>query len=81
MTSERMPGDAEAEAAIRGMHELTGRPRPEHGIGDLVWYSPAVGRFPRPGRVAAHRADGDIDLLDEWSGELVRISPRQVAEV
>jgi hypothetical protein len=49
--NERMPGDAEAAAAVEGMQEVYGRPRMEHAVGDSVtfrivgWSTPKTGRI------------------------------------
>jgi hypothetical protein len=53
--SERMPGDAEAAAAVAGMAETYG-----HAIrvGEEHWFQPSVGAMPIPGRVLDANAGG-----------------------
>lgn len=55
--NERMPGDAEAAAAIAGMQDVYGRT--EHAVGDLVTFRLTEWTAPKQGR---------IDAVDEESG-------------
>ena len=68
-TTERMPGDAEAAAAIAGMQEIYGQPPMEHAVGDFVSGCTCGKRW--SGRVIT--VDGSsvvIDLGGEY-GQLV----------
>lgn len=47
--NERMPGDAEAAAAVAGMQDVYGRPLAEHAVGDWISWHAADGiRSGRP---------------------------------
>jgi hypothetical protein len=49
--NERMPGDAEAAAAVEGMQEIYGRPRAEHAVGDSVTFQIVGWSTPKTGRI------------------------------
>jgi hypothetical protein len=74
--SERMPGDAEAAAAVAGMAETYG-----HGIrvGEEHWFQPSVGAMPIPGRVLDANAGGMIVIADRSGTEHI-IPPTMIAE-
>lgn len=76
--NERMPGDAEAAAAIAGMHETYGRRKPQHAVGDSLWFTPTVGSMPREGKVVEVR--GALLVMQEPGGESHVISAAQIAE-
>lgn len=74
--SERMPGDAEAAAAVAGMAETYG-----HGIrvGEEHWFQPSVGAMPIPGRVLDVTPSGIIVIADRSGTEHI-IHPTMIAE-
>lgn len=74
----RMPGDAEADAAIAGMHETYGRPEMPK-LGDEHWFQATVGAMPQPGRVVGIYADGRI-VMAEPNGTIHQIRASQIAE-
>ena len=73
--SERMPGDAEAFAAIEGMQDTYGRPLPS--VGDWISWHAADGI--RSGRIEA--ISGDVHLVMQADGRLANVSPSQIARV
>lgn len=74
----RMPGDAEAAAAIAGMHETYGRPEMPK-LGAEHWFQSTVGAMPQPGRVVGLFDDGRI-LMAEPNGTTHEIRVSQIAE-
>lgn len=58
MDANRMPGDAEALAAIAGMAETYGR-SVEHAVGDSLTFRLVGWEAPRVGRVEGVATDGD----------------------
>lgn len=64
--NERMPGDAEAAAAVAGMAETYG-----HGVkvGEEHWFQPTAGAMPIPGRVLDTNAGGLIVIADRSGAE------------
>jgi len=58
----RMPGDAEGQAAAAGMRRTYGQG--PIAIGDELWFQPAVGAMPMPGRVIEVGLDGCLTLQD-----------------
>ncbi len=73
---ERMPGDAEAAAAVAGMQDTYG-----HGIkvGAEHWFQPEVGAMPIPGRVLDVTVAGRIVISDR-SDRVYVIHPALIAE-
>jgi hypothetical protein len=74
MDAQRMPGDAEADAACRVMQDLYGR---HLRLGDLVWWR--LDEWPA-GRTASSVVCGRRDgrLIVDYAGELVEIEPDQI---
>jgi hypothetical protein len=73
--SERMPGDAEASAAIAGMQDVYGRSPAEHAVGDWISWHAADGIH--SGRIEA--ISGDVHLVMQKDGTLANVSPSQIA--
>ena len=69
----RMPGDAEAAAAVAGMQDVYGRPLPS--VGDWISWHSADGI--RSGRIEA--ISGDVHLVMQKDGTLANVSPSQIA--
>jgi hypothetical protein len=74
--NERVPGDAEAAAAVAGMAETYG-----HGVkvGDEHWFQPTVGSMPIPGRVLDVNAGGMLVIADRSGNEHI-VPPSMLAE-
>jgi hypothetical protein len=71
----RMPGDAEAAAAVAGMQDVYGRSPVEHAVGDWISWHAADGI--RSGRIEA--ISGEVHLVMQADGRLANVSPSQIA--
>lgn len=80
MDADRMPGDAEADAAIAGMHELYGRKLYEHAVGDEIWAQARRGECLRPVRVTEVNDNGRMVVRDERLGRSFVIDRGMVSE-
>ena len=72
----RMPGDAEAAAAVAGMQDVYGRAAVEHAIGDWVSWHSTDGTI-RSGRIEA--ISGDVHLVMQQDGNVANVSASQIA--
>lgn len=77
--TERMPGDAEADAAAAGMADTYGRPPDEHAVGDYLWFTEGNGTR-RPGRVELLCDNGRLAVRDDY-GVVHVIAASQIARL
>jgi hypothetical protein len=76
--SERMPGDAEAAAAIAAMQDTYGGRHTEHAVGDWITWHGIYG-MPRSGGIIECRDDGYVVVGKENLRYFV--TPDQIARV
>lgn len=85
MDANRMPGDAEADAAGQAMAELYGR-KGEHAVGDSVtfkllgWSTPRIGRIERisGGRLAN---SSEYLIKDSTTGRTWLVAETEISRV